>query len=167
MGIIELFIKYFDHFREEATNLKFMETKMQINSKIESTFLNQVIKIIETLDFKKNFIFKSYEDIISLTNETERLNAVRTKQAYLILRLYNITIHNSFKIEKITIDNLRNVFNFPLGHPLTNECFKLYNENILFANNVILNRLDINKSTHFILMENAFPLNDESINFLF
>ena len=126
-----------------------------------------MIKIVETLDFKKNFILESFESIIALESENEKLNAIRTKQAYLILKLYNITIHNTFKIEKIQIDNLRNVFDFPLGHPLTNECFKLFNENILFANNVILNRLEINKSTHFILMENAFPLNDENISFLF
>ena len=56
---------------------------------------------METLDFKKNFILESFESIIGLESEIEKLNAIRTKQAYLILKLYNITIHNTFKIEKI------------------------------------------------------------------
>lgn len=165
-GLTELFIKYFDHFKDQIQDNSFMEAKMQINSKIEKNFLVQITKILETLDFKCDPSTLSFEQIEKLETQAEKLAAIRTKQAFLVLKLYNITSYNTYKIEKITIENLNSVLSFPLGHPLTNECFKLFTESILGANNVILNRLDINKSQHFILMENAFPLADKDVFFL-
>lgn len=123
-----------------------METKMHINSKIEKNFLFKVYEIVLSLDFEKGYATESYENISQINDNSEKIFALRTKLAYLILKLYNTTITNTFKLEKIIIDKLNSVIDFKLGHPLTNECFKLFTENILFANNVILNRLDINKS---------------------
>lgn len=98
----------------------------------------------------------------------DRLTAVRVKEAYLLLKLYNITIHNTYKLGKISVQEPEKIVDLPLGSPFSNEYMKLFTEiYILQANNVIVDRLEINKSQYFILMEKAFSITDKETLFLF
>ena len=55
----------------------------------------------------------------------------------------------------------------PIGSLFSNEIIRLFKEiSILQPNNVIINRLKINKSDNFILMENPFPIKENHTKFL-
>lgn len=164
LGIIELFIKYFDHFNESSSDNHFLEFKMLINSKIEENFLSEISQILTLIKHDDDLIFMTFPSIQKLSSDKKKLQAVRAKEAYLLLKLYNITIHNTFKLNQVKVDNLKKIQELALGSAISNEYMKLFTEiDFLYANNVILKRLDINKSQYFILMEKAFPISDKEI----
>lgn len=105
LGIIELFIKYFDHFNEVQNDNYFMELKMLINSKIEQNFLNIFVNTYFSFtEEEKKYTLLHYKDINTLPTLKDKLSAVRVKEAYLLCKLYNITIHNTYKLGKIEIN---------------------------------------------------------------
>lgn len=170
-GIIELFIKYFDHFNELDVNLSYMELKMSIGSSIKNNFLfklDEIFKNSELVSFESKITIMSYEQIMKVTDPDLRILYVRTKEAYLLLKLYNSCMKNTFKTGVIEIKEIKSLLENNLCTPISNEIIKLYTQEFLLsANNVIINRLEINKSKNFILMENSFPIYDKDVQFIF
>ena len=102
-----------------------------------------------------------------MEDQSGRYLAYRTKLLYLLLKLYNIVSTETIKVSKFEDLKMKLLVDFPLCTPICSELIKVFSENqILFANNIICDRLSINKSKQFILMETPFPIQDDQIVYL-
>lgn len=144
---------------------------MILMSQIEEYFLKNLQKILQT----ENMVFINGEYcqadtfiILSIQNEKIKQRAFRTKILYSLLRLYNLVTIDTYKSSKYEDLKLKYIVDIPICTPLSSELIKLFSENqILMVNNVVVDRLSVNKSKLFILMENPFPIQIDQINFLF
>lgn len=102
-----------------------------------------------------------------MESTSERSVAIRTKLLYLLLRLYNTVSIETLKTTKFEDLKMKLLVDLPLCTPICSELIKVFSENqILFPNNFICDRLSINKSKQFILMEVSFPVQDDQTVFL-
>ena len=174
ISIIELFIKYFNHCNELEVDLQYMEMKMKLVHIINQNF----IPLLNGIITKPDFIDKTQADIdlpfkkicvLYEGNLTEKLKAVRTKETYLLLKLYNAALKNTFKVDKLyhKIEKPEEYFCIKFGSPLYREIITFVdNCCVLPPNNILTERLKYNKSKDFILMEDPFPVKKEDYKFL-
>lgn len=174
ISIMELFIKYFDHFNELKVDLEYIEMKMSIAYTINTYFmpiLKHILVEKKLIDESQVDIDLSFKEIISTHNDdpTKQLTALRTKETYLLLSLFNSAMKNTFKTEQLIfkIDNPKEFLILPINTPIYNELIKLIDACcVLLPNNILNDRLKYNKSKFFILMEDPFPVKDEDLEFL-
>lgn len=174
ISIMELFIKYFDHFNELKVDLEYIEMKMSVAYTINTLFMPILKSIIvekKMIDEYQEDIDLSFKEILSKyqDNPTKRLTALRTKETYLLLSLFNSAMKNTFKTEQLIfkIENPQEFLILPINTPIYNEIIKLIDTScVLSPNNILNDRLKYNKSKFFILMEDPFPVKDEDLDFL-
>lgn len=174
ISIIELFIQYFGHSNENQIDLEFVELKMSLAYSIQQHFLSQIDSIIlenSMIMFRDDLINKTFVEIINESSEAIKLTALRTKEAYLMIKLYNLCFKDSFKNSQLLFE-FKNIDKFiellVPGTLLSTELINLINEAfILPVNNLIVDRLKYNKSKLFILMENSFPIADKESKSIF
>lgn len=58
-----------------------------------------------------DILYKNYDQIMKITDNKKKVNAVRTRELYLILKLYNVALRNTFKVESINIKGLKDLLN--------------------------------------------------------
>lgn len=144
---------------------------MSLMFHLEENFLKNLSKYLQT----EGLVFLNGEYcnveifmIQQIANEKLKLKALRTKQIFLLLKLYNIISFETYKLQKYEDFKLKFLVDIPVCTPLCQELIKVYSDNqILHVNNVIVDRLSLNKSKHFILMETHFPIQEDQISFLF
>lgn len=76
-----------------------------------------------------------------------KILAYKTKLLYLLLKLYNIVSIETLKINKFEDLKMKLLVDLPLCTPICSELIQVFSENqILYANNIIADRLSINRS---------------------
>ena len=60
-------------------------------------YLHKIVVEDKLISFEDKYVLQSYEEISKLEKFEERLLGLRTKIAYMILKLYNILINFTFK----------------------------------------------------------------------
>lgn len=162
--LIEILLSY---FQQRGS----MELRMGLMSHLEENFLKNLSKHLQT----EGLVFLSGEyccvDMLviqKIQSEKLKLKALRTKQLFLLLRLYNVVSLETYRLQRYEDFKLRVLVDIPICTPLCQELIKVYSDNqILHVNNVIVDRLSLNKSKNFILMETHFPIQEDQISFLF
>lgn len=173
--IVELFIQFFTQINRQEVDFDFVELKMVIVNAIHTHF---VVKLEDLLADDKSIVFdpsilsRSYEELLREPGTMkERVLKVRTKEAYLLLRLYTVCLRNSYKCGQHLIDwkNADRLLSMIIpGHPCSSVLVAFFNETFFLpCNNLINDRLKHNKSKQFILMENSFPLGEKDLKLLF
>lgn len=173
--IIELFIQFFQQTNHKDIDFDFIELKTLIVNSIHSHFLVKLEDFLlddKMILFESNIVCKSYEEIMSeAITPKERILRVRSKEAYLLLKLFTVCSRNAYKygqhlIEWRNVDRLLSLI-IP-GNPFSSVLVSFFNETFfLGANGLINDRLRHNKSKQFILMENSFPLQEKELKILF
>lgn len=175
VSIMELFIQYFSQINHKEVDFEFIELKILIMNSIHNHFLIRLEEILvdeKMISFDQSIMLKSYEELLKETHQTnERIIKVRTKEAYLLLKLYSQCGNSSYKCSQFLFEwkNIEKIIPFIIpGHPLSAVIVNFINDTFfLSANSLINDRLKTNKSKQFILMENSFPVTEKDLKVLF
>lgn len=175
LTIMELFIQFFSQSSMQEIDFDLVELKMTIVNSIHIHFVTRLEDLLandKMITFDPQVLSSSYEELLNSNDSVkERVLKVRSKEAFLLMKLYTVCLRNSYRCSQHWLE-LKNgerlIALMTPGNPCSEVLLSFFNATFFLpANNLINDRLKHNKSRQFILMENSFPLAEKDLNLLF